>query len=41
MPVLSAADGSKKKGNLYVKFDIIFPKQLPEETKARLRELLK
>lgn len=31
---------TKQKGNLYVKFDIIFPKNLPEEAKIELRTLL-
>jgi DnaJ-class molecular chaperone len=39
MPILS----NKKplaKGNLYIRFDIIFPKQLSEDVKGKLRKLL-
>jgi DnaJ-class molecular chaperone len=27
-------------GNLYIRFDIIFPKQLSEDVKGKLRKLL-
>ena len=29
-----------KKGNLYIKFNILFPKKLSEEAKTELRSLL-
>jgi DnaJ-class molecular chaperone len=31
---------SHKKGNLYIKFDIKFPKQLEEETKVEFAQVL-
>lgn len=40
MPILTEGK-SNKKANLYIRFDIIFPKQLPENVKGKLRELLK
>ena len=39
MPSLENGKTSKK-GNLYVRFDIIFPQQLSEEVKGKLRVLL-
>lgn len=39
MPVLQNGRASKK-GNLYIRFDIIFPQQLSEEVKGKLRKLL-
>lgn len=36
MPILDM----KAKGNLYIKFDIQFPKTLKEEVKAEIRKLL-
>lgn len=32
--------GTKKKGNLYIKFDIVFPKAITEAAKKELRSLL-
>ena len=47
MPVFNdkefTADGfgkPNKRGDLYIKFDIIFPKQLTEEQKEELRNIL-
>ena len=40
MPLLTEKK-SNLKGNLFIRFDIVFPKQLSEEVKAKLRELLK
>jgi len=40
MPILENGKASKK-GNLFIRFDIIFPKQLTEEVKTKLRNLLK
>ena len=37
MPVVD----EKRKGNLFIKFNIVFPKQLSEEAKSELKELLK
>ena len=40
MPFLSE-NKLNQKGNLFIRFDIVFPKQLSEEAKSKLRELLK
>ncbi len=37
---LSTLKKTSKKGNLYVKFEIVFPKFIPEREKEQLAEIL-
>lgn len=39
-PLVAMAKANKR-GNLYVRFDIVFPKYIPETKKEVLREILK